>query len=50
MDLKFVYHTMQAEFNETAQRVMASGQYILGPEVEAFEKEFGKFKTLEEEQ
>ena len=33
----------QAEYEETAVRVLRSGWYILGPEVDAFEAEFAKF-------
>lgn len=33
----------QTEYEEAALRVLRSGWYILGPEVEAFEKEFAKF-------
>lgn len=34
------YLAAQAEIDAAIQRVMLSGQYILGPELEAFEKEF----------
>ncbi|MBL8056355.1 MAG: DegT/DnrJ/EryC1/StrS family aminotransferase [Anaerolineales bacterium] len=34
------YHRHQAEFDAAWRRVMDSGRYILGPEVEAFEAEF----------
>ena len=33
----------QVEYEEAALRVLRSGWYVLGPEVEAFEKEFAKF-------
>ena len=33
----------QTEYEEAALRVLRSGWYILGPEVEAFEKEFAKY-------
>lgn len=33
----------QSEYEEAALRVLRSGGYILGPEVEAFETEFAKF-------
>ena len=33
----------QAEYEEAALRVLRSGWYILGPEVEAFEAEFARF-------
>ena len=32
-----IYEELQAEFDEAYRRVMSSGYYILGPEVEAFE-------------
>lgn len=38
------YHRYRAEFDSALNRVMASGRYILGPEVAAFEAEFaGQF-------
>jgi dTDP-4-amino-4,6-dideoxygalactose transaminase len=40
LDLKAQYRSIEAEVNESVLRVLASGTYILGPEVEAFEKEF----------
>jgi dTDP-4-amino-4,6-dideoxygalactose transaminase len=40
LDLKAQYRAIGAEVNEAVLRVLASGTYILGPEVEAFEKEF----------
>jgi dTDP-4-amino-4,6-dideoxygalactose transaminase len=36
------YHHYRAEIDEVIQRVMNSGRYILGPEVEAFEAEFAE--------
>lgn len=36
------YHRYQAEFDSAWQRVMASGRYILGNEVAAFEAEFAQ--------
>ena len=39
-DPKAGYVVAQAEIDAAIQRVMASGHYILGPELEAFEKEF----------
>ncbi len=35
--------SIRAELDEAAARVMASGWYILGPEVRAFEEEFAAF-------
>jgi dTDP-4-amino-4,6-dideoxygalactose transaminase len=40
LDLKAAYGELAGELNEAAGRVLASGHYILGPEVEAFEAEF----------
>lgn len=42
-DLKRQYESMRAELDEAAARVLASGWYILGPEVRAFEQEFAEF-------
>lgn len=39
-DPKASYLAAQAEIDAAIQRVLQSGHYILGPEVEAFEKEF----------
>lgn len=39
-DPKASYLAAQAEIDAAIQRVLLSGHYILGPEVEAFEKEF----------
>jgi len=39
-DPKASYLAAQAEIDAAIQRVLRSGHYILGPEVEAFEKEF----------
>jgi dTDP-4-amino-4,6-dideoxygalactose transaminase len=40
LDLKAQYRAMKNQMDESVLRVLASGQYILGPEVAAFEKEF----------
>ncbi len=40
MDLAAVYHAQKAELDAAVARVLASGWYILGAEVEAFEREF----------
>lgn len=37
------FSLQQAEYEEAALRVLRSGWYVLGPEVEAFELEFAKF-------
>ncbi len=40
LDLQAVYRQDQAAYDAAYQRVMASGRWILGPELEAFEAEF----------
>jgi dTDP-4-amino-4,6-dideoxygalactose transaminase len=42
-DLKRQYESIKAELDEAAARVLASGWYILGPEVRAFEAEFAAY-------
>jgi dTDP-4-amino-4,6-dideoxygalactose transaminase len=41
--MKSPYLELQADIDETYHRVMESGWYILGPEVEAFEQEFAAY-------
>jgi dTDP-4-amino-4,6-dideoxygalactose transaminase len=43
LDLKAAYLELQAELDAACRRVMASGWYILGQEVEAFESEFAAY-------
>jgi len=43
LDLKSPYHQLQNELDSAYHRVMASGSYILGEEVAAFEDEFASF-------
>jgi len=43
LDMKPHYLELQSEFDEAYQRVMGSGWYILGGEVEAFEREFAAY-------
>src|SRR5437763_5229476 len=43
LDLKAAYAELQSEMDVAAQRVLASGWYIMGPEVEAFEAEFAAY-------
>jgi dTDP-4-amino-4,6-dideoxygalactose transaminase len=43
LDLKASYRELQAELNTAYRRVMESGWYILGEEVEAFEREFAAY-------
>jgi len=40
LDLKAQYATIKTEIDEAVLRVLASATYVLGPEVDAFEKEF----------
>ncbi len=42
-DLKRQYERLHAELNDAALRVLASGWYILGPEVRAFEEAFAAY-------
>ena len=37
------FHAYEVEINEAIQRVLNSGWYVLGDEVDAFEKEFAAF-------
>jgi dTDP-4-amino-4,6-dideoxygalactose transaminase len=43
LDLKPAYRELQAELDAAWRRVMDSGWYILGEEVEAFEREFAAY-------
>ena len=43
LDLRAAYLELRAEIDAAVQRVLCSGNYILGPEVEAFEAEFGDY-------
>src|SRR5215218_4533864 len=43
LDVPAIYAELQQELDDAARSVMASGQYILGPEVTAFEAEFADF-------
>ena len=43
LDLQACYHELQVELDAAYQRVMSSGRYILGKEVEAFEKDFATY-------
>jgi dTDP-4-amino-4,6-dideoxygalactose transaminase len=43
VDLKAPYRELQAELDAAYRRVMESGWYILGEEVEAFEREFAAY-------
>lgn len=43
VDLSLLHPHIKDEISEAINRVMESGRYILGPEVEAFEKEFAAY-------
>lgn len=43
LDLKPAYAELQAEIDAACRRVLQSGWFILGPEVEAFEAEFAAY-------
>ncbi len=43
LDMKSPYAELQSELDAAWQRVMRSGWYILGQEVEAFEQEFARY-------
>jgi len=43
LDLKATYLELKDDLDAAYHRVMNSGKYILGPEVEAFESEFSKY-------
>jgi dTDP-4-amino-4,6-dideoxygalactose transaminase len=43
VDLQAQYRTIKAEVDLAVARVLENGQFILGPEVEAFEAEFAAF-------
>lgn len=43
LDLKRQYQSIEKEIDEAIKRVLISGQFILGPEVEIFEKEMAQY-------
>ncbi len=43
LDLGAAYRELQAEIDQAIARLLASGWYILGPEVEAFESEYADY-------
>jgi len=43
LDLKAAYLELQVDIDAAVRRVLSSGDYILGPEVEAFESEFASY-------
>src|SRR5688500_17712489 len=46
LDLKSQYASIKTEVDEAVLRVLASTTYVLGPEVEAFEKEFAALHNV----
>jgi dTDP-4-amino-4,6-dideoxygalactose transaminase len=47
LDIGAGYRELQEELDAAVQRVLASGWYILGPEVDAFEREFAAYCGVE---
>ena len=43
LDLRAAYEELKAEVDEAVSHVLASGYYLLGRELEAFEKEFAEY-------
>ena len=43
LDVGAAYQELRTAIDEAVARVLASGWYILGPEVEAFESEFAEY-------
>jgi len=43
VDLRAAYDELAEELDEAARRVMSSGRYVLGPEVESFEESFAEY-------
>jgi dTDP-4-amino-4,6-dideoxygalactose transaminase len=43
LDLRATYLELEVEINEAISRVLNSGHYVLGPEVEAFEREYAAY-------
>jgi len=43
VDVRATYLELRADLDDAWQRVMGSGSYLLGPEVEAFEQEFAAY-------
>ena len=43
VDLKAQYERIKSEIDKAVQGVIQSGQFILGPEVEAFESEVAAY-------
>lgn len=47
LDLKAAHQDVTAELNAAWARVLASGWFIMGPELEAFETEFARYSEVE---
>jgi dTDP-4-amino-4,6-dideoxygalactose transaminase len=43
LSLQAAYEELKAEIDAAVLRVLASGRYLLGPELEAFEREFARY-------
>ncbi len=43
LDVGATYKSIKAEIDDAVSRVLASGWYILGPEVDAFEQEYAEY-------
>lgn len=48
LDLKMLYQELKEELDAAYRRVMKSGSFILGEEVDAFEKEFAKYCNVKD--
>ena len=48
VDLKAQYHSIKSEIDEAAIRVFESSQFVLGPEVASFEKDFAAYCGVEQ--
>ena len=48
LDLKAQYQTIKSEIDAAVIRVLENAQFILGPEVAAFEKEFAAYCGVSE--
>src|SRR5919204_858184 len=42
------YHNLRAEIDQAIHEVLESGTYVLGPQVEQFERELARYLNLEE--
>ena len=46
LDLQLVHHEMRDELESVFRKVLTSGIYVLGPELEAFEREFAHYSEV----